>query len=153
MRKLGWAGLEVLEVVVEGRTLVSVGGSTSSFNILGHARWTTGEHTDLGQQEVLLLEAVEESVEVWSSEVSHRAQSSEQTLARDLLEMTLTDVQHGGPEVKFVKELGDEDVDLHKIFCVLLLNLTDDVGQPLKLMLSTSDPDEVNLFALNTTTN
>lgn len=53
--------------------------------------------------------------------------------------------QHGGPEVKFVKELGDEDVDLHKIFRVLLLNLTDDVGQPLKLMLSTSDPDEVNL--------
>ena len=50
--------------------------------------------TDLRQQEVLLLEAVEESVEVWPSKVSHRAQSSEQTLARDLLEMTLTDVLH-----------------------------------------------------------
>ena len=53
--------------------------------------------------------------------------------------------QHGGPEVKLVEELGDEDVDLHKIFRVLLLNLTDDVGQPLKLVLGTSHPDEVNL--------
>ena len=53
--------------------------------------------------------------------------------------------QHGGPEVKLVKELGDEDMDLHKVLCVLLLNLTDDVGQPLKLVLSTCYPDEVNL--------
>ena len=49
-------------------------------------------HTNLRQQEVFLLEAVKEPVEVWSSKVSHRAQSCKQTLARDLLEVTLTDV-------------------------------------------------------------
>ena len=53
--------------------------------------------------------------------------------------------QHGGPEVKLVKELCDEDVDLHKIFRVLLLDLTDDISQPLKLVLGTGHPNEVDL--------
>ena len=53
--------------------------------------------------------------------------------------------QHGCPEVKLVEELSDEDVNLHKVLCVLLLNLTDDVGKPLKLVLGTCHPDEVNL--------
>ena len=57
--------------------------------------------------------------------------------------------QHGGPEVKLVKELSDEDVDFHKILCILLLNLTDDVSQPLKLVLGTCHPDEVNLYRHN----
>ena len=53
--------------------------------------------------------------------------------------------QHGGPEVKLVEELCNEDMNLHKILYILLLNLTDDVSQPLKLVLGTSHPDEVNL--------
>lgn len=147
------AGLEVLEVMVESRTFISVSSRTGSLNILSHSRWTTGEYTNLRQQVVLFLEVVEESVEVWSAKVSHRAQSCEQTLARDLLEVTLTNVQHGGPEVKLVKELRDEDVDLHEIPCILLLDLTDDVSQPLKLVLGTSYPYEVDLLALNAATN
>ena len=59
--------------------------------------------------------------------------------------------QHGGPEVKLVKELGDEDVDLHQMFRVFLLNLTDDVGQPLKLVLGTCHPDEINLHRTDNT--
>lgn len=59
--------------------------------------------------------------------------------------------QHGSSEVKLVKELCDEDVDLDKILCILLLNLTDDVSQPLKLVLGTSHPDEVNLYRSDTT--
>jgi len=41
---------------------------------------------------MLFLKAIEEAVEVWSAKVSYRTEASEQTLARNLLEVTLTDV-------------------------------------------------------------
>ncbi len=50
--------------------------------------------------------------------------------------------QHSGTEVKFIKELGDKDVVLHKSFGVSFLNITDDVSKPFVLLLCTSCPDE-----------
>ena len=41
---------------------------------------------------MLFLKAIKEAVEVWSAKVSYRTEASEQTLARNLLEVTLTDV-------------------------------------------------------------
>ena len=79
-------------MVEEGRPLKAVGGSASSLHTIGHARGTTGEHTNLGKQDVLFLKVVEELVEVWTPEVGDGSQSSEQTLARQLLEVALADV-------------------------------------------------------------
>ena len=76
----------------EGRALEAVGGSTGSLHAVGHARGTTGEDTDLGQQDVLLLKVVKELVEVWTTKVGDGSEASEQTLARQPLEVTLTDV-------------------------------------------------------------
>ena len=53
--------------------------------------------------------------------------------------------QHGGSEVKFIKELSDKNVDLHQSLLVSVLHFTDDVGKPLILLLSTSHPDKVYL--------
>ena len=50
--------------------------------------------------------------------------------------------QHGGSEVKFVEELGDEDVVLHQVVGVSLFNVTDDLGKPLILLLGTRHPNE-----------
>ena len=79
-------------MVEEGGTLKAVGGSTGSLHAIGHARGTAGEHTNLGQQDVLLLEVVKELVEVWTPKVSDGSQPSEQTLARQPLEVALADV-------------------------------------------------------------
>ena len=76
----------------EGWTLEAVGGSTGSLHSIGHSRWSTREHTDLGKEDVLFLEVVKEGVEVGTAKVGDGTKTSEQTLARQLLEMTLTDV-------------------------------------------------------------
>ena len=79
-------------MVEEGRTLETVGGSAGSLHTISHPWWTTGEHTNLGEKDVLLLEVVEELVEVWTTKVGDGPESSEQTLARQPLEVALTDV-------------------------------------------------------------
>ena len=79
-------------MVVEGWSLEAVGGSTGSLNSIGHSRWSTREDTNTGEKDVLLLEVVEELVEVWTTKVGGTTKTSEQTLARELLEVTLTDV-------------------------------------------------------------
>ena len=84
--------LEVFEVVDESRALIAIGGCTGCLHTIGHAWRSTGEDSNAGQQDVVLLEAVKELVEIWTTKVSHRAQSSEQTPARQLLEVPLTDV-------------------------------------------------------------
>ncbi len=53
--------------------------------------------------------------------------------------------QHGGTEVKLVKELSDEDVHLYQSLLVSLLDLTDNVSEPFVLLLRTGDPDEEHL--------
>ena len=53
--------------------------------------------------------------------------------------------QHSGSEVEFVKELSDEDVGLHEVLLVSFLNITDDLREPLPLLLSTGHPDEEHL--------
>ena len=87
--------LEVLIVVDEGWTLKAVGGSAGSLHTIGHSRWSTREDTNLGKEDVLFLEVVEKLVEVWTTKVGGTTKTSEQTLARQLLEMTLTDVLQG----------------------------------------------------------
>ena len=79
-------------MVKEGWTLEAVGGSTGSLHSIGHSRWSTREDTDLGKEDVLLLEVVEEGVEVGTTKVGDGTKTSEQTLARQLLEIALTDV-------------------------------------------------------------
>ena len=79
----------------EGRSLKAVGGSTGSLHSIGHSRWSTREDTDLGKEDVLFLEVVKELVEVGTTKVSGSTKTSEQTLARQLLEVTLTDVLLG----------------------------------------------------------
>ncbi len=76
----------------EGRALETVGSSTGILDPVGHARRSAGEHTNLGQKDVFLLEVVKEGVHVGTAEVGHRAKASEQAAAGELLEVPLTDV-------------------------------------------------------------
>ena len=79
-------------MVDEGWTLKAVGGSAGSLHSIGHSRWSTREDTNLGKEDVLFLEVVKELVEVGTTKVGGATKTSEQTLARQLLEMTLADV-------------------------------------------------------------
>ena len=76
----------------EGRAFKAVGGSAGGLNPIGHSRWSTREDSNLGEKDVLLLEVVKELVEVWTTKVGGTTKTGEQTLARELLEVTLTDV-------------------------------------------------------------
>ena len=84
--------LEVLEMMDEGRALIAVGSSTGGFHTIGHPRRAAREDSDLWQQNILLLKAIKELSEVWTTKVGHRTQASEQTAARQFLEVPLTDV-------------------------------------------------------------
>ena len=53
--------------------------------------------------------------------------------------------QHSGSQVKLVKELGDEDVDFDQALLVSFFHLTDDVSEPLVLLLGTGHPNEEHL--------
>ena len=79
-------------MVEEGGAFKAVGGGTGSLNPIGHSRWSTREDTNLGEKDVLLLEVVKELVEVGTTEVGGATKTGEQTLARELLEIALTDV-------------------------------------------------------------
>ena len=84
--------LEVFVVMKESWSLKAVGGSTGSLDSVGHSRRSTREDTNLGKEDVLFLEVVEELVEVGTTKVGGATKTSEQTLAGQLLEVTLTDV-------------------------------------------------------------
>ena len=53
--------------------------------------------------------------------------------------------QHSGPEIKLLLELRDEDMDRHEILLVRILHVPNNVSQPLKLLLVTGHPQEINL--------
>ena len=76
----------------EGWTLEAIGGSTGSLHSIGHSRWSTREDTDLGKEDVLFLEVIKEGVEVGTTKVGDGTKTGEQTLARQLLEIALTDI-------------------------------------------------------------
>ena len=80
----------------EGRSFKAVGGSAGSLHSIGHSRWSTREDTNLGKQDVLFLEVVKEGVEVRTTKVGDGTETSEQTLARQLLEIAFTDVLRKG---------------------------------------------------------
>ena len=61
--------LEVFIMVKEGRSFKAVGGSAGSLHSIGHAWGATGEHSNLGKEDVLFLQVVEELVEVWTTKV------------------------------------------------------------------------------------
>lgn len=74
--------LEVFIVMKEGRSFKAVGGSAGSLHTIGHSRWSTREDTDLGKEDVLFLEVVEEGIEVRTTKVGDGTKTSEQALAR-----------------------------------------------------------------------
>ena len=76
----------------EGWSFEAVGGSTGSFHSICHPRRPTREDTNLGKMDVLFLEDIEELVEVGTTEVGDSAKTCEQTLAGQLLEITLANV-------------------------------------------------------------
>ena len=53
--------------------------------------------------------------------------------------------QHGGSEVKLVKELSDKNVSLDQVLLVSILNIPDDLREPFPLLLGTGHPDEEHL--------
>ena len=79
-------------MVDESWTFEAVGGGTGCLNSIGHSRWSTREDTNLREKDIFFLEVVKELVEVWTTKVRGTTKTSEQTLARDLLEVTFTDV-------------------------------------------------------------
>ena len=79
-------------MVDEGWTLKAVGGSAGSLHSIGHPRWSTREDTNLGEENVLFLKVVKELVEVRTTKVGGTTKTSKQTLSRQLLEVTLTDI-------------------------------------------------------------
>lgn len=53
--------------------------------------------------------------------------------------------QHSSPKVELVEELRDEDVDFKDIGDVLALNVTQNVDEPLEVLVRRADPQEVYL--------
>lgn len=53
--------------------------------------------------------------------------------------------QHGGTEVKLIKELRDKDVHLHQTLLVCLLDFTNDLSKPLVLLLGAGHPYKEHL--------
>ena len=53
--------------------------------------------------------------------------------------------QHGGPQVKLLLELGDEDVHVHQLTLISHFHLSDDIRQPLETLLRPRHPQEVDL--------
>ena len=94
--------LEVLVVVDERRSLETVGDCASCFHTICHARWTTGEDTNLWEQLVFFLETVKELVEVGTAKVSYSPQPGEETATRQLLEVPLTDILKGCGEYECI---------------------------------------------------
>ena len=84
--------LEVFVMVDECRTLEAVGYGTSCFDTICHARWTTREYSYLWKQLVFNLQSIKELGEVRTTKVSYGPKPSEETAARQLLEVPLTDV-------------------------------------------------------------
>lgn len=59
---------------------------------IGQTWRSTREYSNLGQMNVLILEAVKEGFESWPTKVSYRAKTSEQAAARYFLKVSLTDI-------------------------------------------------------------
>ena len=53
--------------------------------------------------------------------------------------------QHGGPQVKLVEELSDEDVHLQDIGDVFPLHVPQHVDEPLEGAVGRADPQEIHL--------
>ena len=59
--------------------------------------------------------------------------------------------QHGSPEIKLLEELSNKDMNRYKVFIVLILHLSNDVNNPLKLLLASGHPKEIYLHNRNNT--
>ena len=57
----------------------------------------------------------------------------------------MSSYQHGGPQIKLVEELSDEDMHLEDVGDVLVLHVFEDVDEPLKVPMRGADPQEVDL--------
>jgi len=101
----------------------SINSLHSVCDTLGHHAGPTGEHPHLTHITVLLLNKLEEGWHVGSAEMVDGLQSSEHGSPAQTLEVVLADVEHRGPEVKLVEELGDENMHFKHIRNVFLLNV------------------------------
>ena len=97
---------------------------------------------------MLLLDELEEGGHVRSTKVIDGLETSEHGAVAEALEVVLTDVEHGGPQVELVEELGDEDVHLQDVGDVFPLHVSQDVDEPLEVTVGRADPQEVHLCAV-----
>ena len=96
---------------------------------------------------MLLLDELEEGGHVRSTKVIDGLETSEHGAVTEALEVVLTDVEHGGPQVELVEELGDEDVHLQHVGHVLPLHISQHINEPLKISVRGTDPEEVDFLA------
>ena len=57
--------------------------------------------------------------------------------------------QNGRSQIKFVKELGDKDVDFEDILLVKCLHLLQHIHKPFKILVSWTNPEEIYLLKYN----
>mmetsp|Transcript_31086 Transcript_31086/g.49766 ORF Transcript_31086/g.49766 Transcript_31086/m.49766 type:complete len:109 (-) Transcript_31086:731-1057(-) len=88
--------LEIFKMMVEGGSFLFVEISACSVQIVCHVWGTTAEYTKGSDVWMLIFHRLQEIPEIWTSKMSDGTKTSEQTFSRYLLEMSLTDVQHGG---------------------------------------------------------
>lgn len=115
----------------------------------GHGTWTTGEYTHFAHIAVLFLNKLEEWRHVGSPEMVDGSQSGEHAPLGQSLEVIFANIQHGGPEVKLVVELCDEDVHLQDVGNIFLLHISEDIYEPLEVFMGRADPEEVDFLASN----
>ena len=106
-----------------GNLSLPVNSLAALFHRLGHGLGTAGEDADLADVAVLLLDKLEEGGHVGSAEMVDGFEAGEHAAAAQALEVVLADVEHRGPKVKLVEELGDEDVHLQHIGHIFPLNI------------------------------
>ena len=87
--------LKILKMVDERWPFKAVCCRAGLVHSGGHSRWSAGEHPDLWQDDMFLLEVVKECLEVRAAKVCDGAKASEQATARELLEMPLTNILRG----------------------------------------------------------
>ena len=67
-------------------------------------------------------------------------ETSEDALLREPLKVMLAYVKHCCPQIELVKELRYEDVNLEDVGYVLAFNVTEDVDEPLKVLVRRAYP-------------
>ena len=89
-----------------------------------HGTGSTWEDSDLAHVAVLLLDELEEGGHVRSAKVIDGLETSEHGAVTEALEVVLTDVEHGGPQVKLVEELSDKNMHFEHVRNIFTLHVS-----------------------------